>query len=64
MLLDVDAKIGRKDIFTTTIRNVNLHEISNDNVVGVEKLGHNKKSDCQKYNVQASYHFQICLDIS
>jgi hypothetical protein len=35
MLLNFLAKVGKKDFFKSTIGNVSLHEISNDNVVRV-----------------------------
>jgi hypothetical protein len=33
ILLDINAKVGREDIFKPKIGNENLHEISNDNGV-------------------------------
>jgi len=35
LLLDINAKVGREDIFKPTIRNKSLHKISNDNGVRV-----------------------------
>jgi hypothetical protein len=35
ILLDFIAKVGMEDVFKPTIRNTNLHEISNDNGVMV-----------------------------
>jgi hypothetical protein len=35
---DLNAKVGREDIFKPTIRNESSHEITNDNVVKSSKL--------------------------
>ena len=48
LLGDSNAKVGREDIFKTTIENESLHEISYDNGVKSCKLCHIKKSYCQK----------------
>jgi hypothetical protein len=40
LLGDFNAKVGREDIFKTTISNESLHEISNDNEITVVKLPH------------------------
>jgi exonuclease III len=42
LLGDFNAKIGREDVFKPTVGNENLHEISNDNGVRVER------SKCQE----------------
>jgi hypothetical protein len=53
ILLDFNAKLGREDIFKPTIRNENLHEISNGNGIKVSTLPH-QKSYCQKCDVSSS----------
>jgi hypothetical protein len=35
LLLDINAKVGREDIFKPTAGNESLHELSNGNVVGI-----------------------------
>jgi hypothetical protein len=35
---DVNAKVGREDIFKPTVRNESSHEISDDNRVRVENI--------------------------
>jgi hypothetical protein len=40
LLGDLNAKVGREDIFKPTIRNESSHEISNDNGVKSSKLCH------------------------
>jgi hypothetical protein len=35
---DFNAKVGRENIFKSTIRNESLHEISNDNGVRIVKF--------------------------
>jgi hypothetical protein len=50
LLGDLNAKVGREDIFKTTIGNESLHEISNENC----NVCHIQKSDCQKYDVPRS----------
>jgi hypothetical protein len=52
LLGDLSANIGGEDIFEP-IWNESLHEISNDNDNGV---CHIQKLDCEKYNIQTSYH--------
>jgi hypothetical protein len=42
MLGDVNAKVGREDIFKSTIGNESLHEISNDNGVRVVNFATSK----------------------
>jgi exonuclease III len=42
LLGDFNAKIGREDIFKPTIGNESLHEISNDNGVGVVNFATSK----------------------
>jgi hypothetical protein len=44
MLGDVNAKVGRENIFKPTIGNERLHEISNDNGVTVVNFTTSKKS--------------------
>jgi len=44
-----------EDIFTPTIRNVSLHEISSDNGVKIVNYATSKKS-CQEYSVPTSQH--------
>jgi hypothetical protein len=56
LLGDLNAKVGREDIFKLTIGNESLHEISNDNGVIVVNFATSKKSHCQKYNVPTSQH--------
>jgi hypothetical protein len=51
LLGDFSAKVGRKTFFKPTIGNESLHEISNDNGVGVVNFATSKKSDCQKDSV-------------
>jgi hypothetical protein len=38
LLRDFNAKVGREDIFKSTIRNESLHEIDNDNGVRVDNF--------------------------
>jgi hypothetical protein len=40
LLGDINAKLGREDIFKLTIGNESLHEISNDNGVKSSELCH------------------------
>jgi len=42
ILLDFNAKVGRKNIFKPTIGNESLHEISNDNGVRVVNIATSK----------------------
>jgi hypothetical protein len=42
LLGDLNARVGREDIFTPTIGNESLHEISNDNGVGVVNFATSK----------------------
>jgi hypothetical protein len=42
ILLDFNAKVGRKDIFKPTTGNESLHEISNDNGVKLVKFATSK----------------------
>jgi hypothetical protein len=42
LLGDVNAKVGREDIFKPTIRNESLHEISNDNGVRLVNIATSK----------------------
>jgi hypothetical protein len=42
LLGDLNAKVGRKDIFKPTIGNESLHEISNDNGVRVVNFATSK----------------------
>jgi hypothetical protein len=42
ILGDLNAKVGREDIFKPIIRNESLHEISNDNEVRVVNLATSK----------------------
>jgi hypothetical protein len=51
LLVDFNAKVGRKHIFKTITGNESLHEISNDNEVIVGKLSHIQISCHQKYDV-------------
>jgi hypothetical protein len=44
LLEDLNAKVGREDIFKTTIGNESLHEISNDNGVRVVNLATSKNA--------------------
>jgi hypothetical protein len=48
---NVNAKVGREDIFKPTIRIESLREISIDS-----RVPHKKKSYCQDYNVTTSQH--------
>jgi hypothetical protein len=43
--------VPKEDIFKLTIRNESLHDISNDNGVGVVNFATSKKSYSQKYDV-------------
>jgi hypothetical protein len=54
LLGDFNAKVGREDIFKQTIRNENLHEISDDNGGWSLKLCHIKKPNYQHYNIPTS----------
>jgi hypothetical protein len=56
LLRGFNARVGRKDTFKPIIRNLSLHEISNDNGVKSSKLCHIQKPYCQKYNVPNSKH--------
>jgi hypothetical protein len=51
LLGDLNAKVGREDIFTQEIGNESLHKISKDTGVTSSKLCQIQKSYCQKYNV-------------
>jgi hypothetical protein len=42
LLGDFSAKVGREDIFKPTIGNESLHEISNDNGVGIVNFATSK----------------------
>jgi hypothetical protein len=42
MLGDLNTKVGREDIFKLTIGNESLHEISNDNGVGLVNFATSK----------------------
>jgi hypothetical protein len=55
LLGDFNAKVGREDIFKTTIGNESLHEISNNNGVRVVNFATSKNLS-QKYNVPTSQH--------
>jgi exonuclease III len=44
LLGDFNAKVGREDIFKPTIGNESLHEISNDNGVGLVNFASSKTS--------------------
>jgi hypothetical protein len=42
LLGDLNAKVGREDVFKPTIGNENLHEISNDNGITVVNFATSK----------------------
>jgi hypothetical protein len=50
LLGDLNAKVGREDIFKLTIGNESLQEISNDNGVRVVNFDISENLNCQKYN--------------
>jgi hypothetical protein len=52
LLGDFNAKVGREEIFKTTIGIESLHEISNDN--GVRVVSHIQKSHCKHFDVATS----------
>jgi hypothetical protein len=56
LLGDFNAKVGREDIFKPKIGNKSLHEISNDNGVGLVNVATSKKPQSQKYDVTTSQH--------
>jgi hypothetical protein len=45
LLGDINAKVGREDIFKPTIGNESLHEISNDNGVKLVNFATSKSSE-------------------
>jgi hypothetical protein len=53
-LEDVNAKVGREDIFRPTIENESSHRISNDNAVRVVNFTILKNLTVKKYNVPTS----------
>jgi hypothetical protein len=55
LLGDLNAKVGREDIFKSTIEKETLHDICNDNGVKVVNLV-TSKSLSQKYSVPTSQH--------
>jgi hypothetical protein len=44
-------KAGKKWVFRLAVGNGSLHEIYNNNGVGVVNFATSKKCDCRKYNV-------------
>jgi hypothetical protein len=51
ILLDFNAKVGREDIFKTTIGNKSLHEASNDNGVIVVNFATSKNLTVKSHNI-------------
>jgi hypothetical protein len=51
LLGDSNAKVGREEVFKSSIGNESFHENSNDNVVNSSKFCHIQKSYRQKYDV-------------
>jgi hypothetical protein len=64
LLGDFNAKVGREDIFKTTVRNESLHEISIDSGVRVVNFSTLKKYDCQEYSVHTSQYSRMHLNFS
>jgi hypothetical protein len=56
VLGDFNARVGREHILKSTIVNESLHEISNDNGVGVVNFTTSKRRTVVKYNVPTSPH--------
>ena len=46
LLVDINAKLGREDIFKPIIGQESLHQVSNDNGVRLVNLATSKKSGC------------------
>jgi hypothetical protein len=63
MLGDFNAKVGKEDVFKSTIGNESLHEINNDNGVRLVNFAHIKvsKLKAQSPTLQQPY---IYLDVS
>jgi hypothetical protein len=58
LLGDVNAKVGRENIFKPPIRNESLHEVGNDNGVRVVNFITSKNLS-QKYDIPTSQHINI-----
>jgi hypothetical protein len=58
LLGDFNAKVGREDIFKSTIGNESLHETSNDNGVRIVNFATSKNLTVKSmmYDVSTSYH--------
>jgi len=56
LLGDFGAKVGREDIFKSTIGSGSLHEISNDNGVRVVNIATSQNYNRQEYNVPTVQH--------
>jgi hypothetical protein len=64
MLGDINAKVGRDDIFKPTICNENLQEISNDNGVRVVNIATFKNSIVKSTTFPHCNIHKIYLDVS
>jgi hypothetical protein len=54
LLGDINAKVGREDIFKLATRNENLHEINNDNGVRVVNIASSENQIVK--STMFSYH--------
>jgi hypothetical protein len=65
LLGDLNAKVGREDIFKPTIGNESLHEISNDNGVRLIHLPHLKTSESKEqcFHISTSINILECLQM-